>query len=81
MNLAAILKIAKDNLSNESSRLCFDNAVRLAHAGEVRLAMHAAMRSLAHSVGILHANYVFAWRATGLVGSPRLVTIADTYAP
>jgi len=73
MNLPLVMEIAKRNLnSNASANLCFADAERvLARGYPVHAAIHA-MKSLSHSVGILHADYAEAWKACGQADSPRL---------
>lgn len=61
MNLAA-----KHSATNASAALCFADAEALARTGTERglaMAVHRALNSLRHSVGVCHPDYWEAWEA------------------
>lgn len=72
MNLPRVMEIAEKHLSDASSRLCFRDAQRLQNAKQDLHACICALKSLAYSVGILHADYSTAWRAAGEAGEPMM---------
>ncbi len=75
MNIATVMEIAKRYVGEKASgstNLCYADAVRCNDAGMPYHAAIHAMRSLAHSVGILHADYSEAWKHCGQKGEPRL---------
>lgn len=64
MNTSDILSLARKHLGSgamdSSARLCLADAVRLADAGDYASARSRAIKSLAYSVGVFHADYVAA---------------------
>ena len=72
-----VLALARKHLGeNSSARACMASAVTAQNDGDLDLAARWALRSLAHSVGILHADYTSAFKAAGITGEVRLVTAA-----
>lgn len=61
-NTAALLALARKHLNGSSARACMADAVAAQDKGDLALAERWALRSLAHSVGILHADYARAFR-------------------
>lgn len=62
MNVSQVIILARRHIGNgaamdSSARLCLEDAVSLADAGELDAAKVRALKSLAYSVGILHADY------------------------
>lgn len=60
MNLTSIIILARKHLGGEmesSARLCLTDALRLYETGKHVDAKARALKSLAYSVGILHADY------------------------
>lgn len=45
-----------------SARLCLEDAVRHRDEGNLRQSEQHALKSLAYSVGLFHADYVKAWK-------------------
>ena len=71
-----VLMLARKHLGqNSSARSCMADAINALNTGDLDLATRWALRSLAHSVGIFHADYVTAFNASGLNGGSRLVPI------
>lgn len=73
-----VFALARKHLGNgsaydSSARLCMADAMRL-ETDDLPRAMVCAMRSLAYSVGILHADYAKAFHASGIGGDVRLVS-------
>ena len=62
MNTQAMLTLARKHVSNgaameSSARVCLTDAVRMYDAGEYDCAARHALKSLAYSIGICHADY------------------------
>jgi hypothetical protein len=71
-----VLNIARQHLGNNSSaRACMTDAIKAKDAGNLDMAARWALRSIAHSVGILHPDYSKAFRASGVQGEVRLVGV------
>ena len=74
-----VLTLARQHLTTNSlARACMASAVVAHDAGDLDLAARWALRSLAHSVGILHPDYTRAFNASGIPGEVRLVCVAIT---
>ena len=63
MNTAAVIVLARKHVGNgaameSSARLCLADAVRLSDEGDLSNAKARALKSLAYSVGIAHADYI-----------------------
>jgi hypothetical protein len=75
MNLPAIIEIAERNVNKGEMRTsaasCLADAKRFANRCEVTAARRA-LRSIAYSVGILHADYAEAFKLSGFPGKIRL---------
>lgn len=61
------LDLARKHVGNgaameSSARLCLTEAVRHHDEGDLKQAEQHALKSLAYSVGLFHADYVKAWR-------------------
>ena len=59
-NTTETINLARRNLGGameSSARLCLADAVALRDAGDLLAAKARALRSLAYSVGIMHADY------------------------
>lgn len=70
-----VLTLARQHLgTNSSARACMADAVKAHDSGDLNLAARWALRSLAHSVGILHPDYMRAFHASGVGGEVRLVS-------
>jgi len=67
MNTDQVLALARKHLGKcsmeSSARLCLQDAVKLKDDGELRLARERAMRSIAYSVGVFHADFKKAYKA------------------
>ncbi len=71
-----VFRIARKHLSNNSSaRACMSDAMAALNREEIDLAVRWSLRSLAHSVGILHPDYKIAYNASGVQGPCHLVAI------
>lgn len=57
MTIVKIMALARKNLSNESSRLCMEDAVNLYDAGDYEHARSRALASMLHSVGVFSPDY------------------------
>lgn len=61
MNSSEVLALARKHLGSgsmeSSARLCLADAVSLMDKGDLKYAKLRALKSLAYSVGILHADY------------------------
>lgn len=61
LTVSEILSLARKHLGtgvmDSSARLCLADAVRLADDGELGYARERGLKSIAYSVGILHADY------------------------
>src|SRR5438046_6604374 len=58
MSVDQIIILARKHLgSNSSARLCMADAVKLYDEGRLDDAKQRALRSLQHSIGILHKDY------------------------
>jgi hypothetical protein len=74
-----VFHFAVKNLNaNPSARLCLADARAHQAAGEIDLALFCALRSISHSVGILHPDYRHAFEVAGFSGECRLVSSAIT---
>lgn len=79
---AKVFALARKHLGNgsaydSSARSCMADAMRLSAYADTEhhdRAMICAMRSLAYSIGILHADYAKAFHASGIGGEVRLVS-------
>lgn len=78
MNIDKLFALVRSHLGTgemeSSARSCFADAIRLRDEGDYDRAIKTALKSLAYSVGILHADYAKAWRYSGLSGEARLVS-------
>lgn len=77
MNLPKILSLARKHVGNggavaSSARLCLTDAESAQTRGDLDAAKRWALKSIAYSVGILHADYRTAWEAAGMTGEPSL---------
>ena len=61
--------------NNTSARSCLADARKNQMNGDLGTAMNFALRSIAHSVGILHPDYTRAFHASGVSGEVRLVSV------
>ena len=62
MDANTVITLARKHVGNgatmeSSARLCLEDAVALKDAGKLDDAKRRALKSLAYSVGILHADY------------------------
>lgn len=76
INTDLVFRIARRHLykdKTDNARTCFASAMQL-QTDDLPRAVACAMRSLAYSIGILHADYTRAWHASGIGGEPRLVS-------
>ncbi len=74
-----VLMLARKHLGqNSSARVCMSDAIRAIDRGDIDRAERMALRSLAHSVGILHADYSAAFHASGIEGNVHLVSPIKT---
>jgi len=74
---AKVFALARKHLpldKTANARSCMADAMRLWEEGSAERARVCALRSLAYSVGILHADYTRAFNASGINGEPRLVS-------
>lgn len=61
MNTDKVIILARKHLGGtmeSSARLCLSDAIELVNAGDLAGAKVRALKSLAYSVGILHADYI-----------------------
>lgn len=76
INSEKVLRLARKHLGNNSSaRACMKDSIAALNRGELDLAMRWALRSLAHSIGILHVDYKAAFNASGISGQCGIVLI------
>lgn len=76
-NLDKVLVLARKNLGGtmeSSARACLSDAISAMNGGNHDMALRYALRSIAYSVGILHADYAKAFKASGFAGEARLVS-------
>lgn len=78
IDTAKVFALARKHLGNgsaydSSARSCMADAMRL-QTDDTPRAMVYALRSLAYSIGILHADYARAFHASGIGGEVRLVS-------
>jgi hypothetical protein len=72
-----VLTLARRHLDKgdmvSSARSCMAEAIAAQSMGNLDQACRRALRSIAYSVGILHSDYVRAFKASGIEGECRLV--------
>jgi hypothetical protein len=77
---AKVFALARKHLPSDktaNARSCMADAMRLsswADADKQDRAILCALRSLAYSIGILHADYARAFNAAGITGPVRLMS-------
>jgi hypothetical protein len=85
MNLAAILELARKHIGKgemvSSAQSCLADAEAWVKKENNYLAAYSGLRSLAYSVGILHADYVAAFKVSGYAGEPRLISPTSPRLP
>lgn len=72
-----VLTLARRHLDKDktaNARSCMAEAICAQDMGNLEQALRRALRSLAYSVGILHSDYVRAFKASGIEGGIRLVS-------
>ncbi len=61
MTTANVIELARKHVGTgnmvDSARVCLSDAVEMSNRGNLELAKVRAVKSLAYSVGILHADY------------------------
>lgn len=77
---AKVFALARKHLpmdSTANARTCLADAIRLSSYADTEhreRAVLCAIKSLAYSIGILHADYTRAFNASGITGPVRLVS-------
>lgn len=71
-----VFRLARKHLGdNSSARACMADAMRQQSEGNLDLAIKWALRSLAHSIGICSPDYALAFKASGVDGEIKLVSV------
>lgn len=71
------LTLARRHLNADkttNARTCMAQAITAQNMGNPGIACRRALRSIAHSVGILHSDYARAFKASGIEGDVRFVS-------
>ena len=72
-----VYRIARKHLGeNSSARVCMASAMTAQSNGNLDNSMRWALRSIAHSFGILHPDYLVAFNAAVIDGEVRLVCVS-----
>ena len=78
-NVETVFSLARKHLTNNTSaRACMEESIQAKNTGDIDKAVILALRSLAHSVGILHCDYQKAFIHSGIKGEIRLVSLTWT---
>lgn len=68
--------LARKHLTNNTSaRASMEDSMLARNRGDLDTAIRLGLRSLAHSIGILHSDYKRAFNSSGIGGEVRLVCI------